>query len=129
MILLTRRGFLMMLAAAALWDERRPPGNHPTPRPGIDASNVLPASRLEDYPDAIPVFSHARAIPQVLDGIRCQCGCSDLPGKYSLLSCFEDDGMASHCDICLGQTRLAYRLNRLGRTLDEIRTAIEERYG
>lgn len=126
----TRRSFLFVLTAAA-WSgsRRRPPDRHPSPRPGIDASRVLPASRLEDHPDAIPVFDHARAIPRVLDGIRCQCGCSDVPGKYSLLSCFEDDGMASHCEVCQGQTRLAFRLNRLGKSLDEIRDAIEEKYG
>jgi hypothetical protein len=127
----SRRSFLFLLTAAAASPLRtwRPPGQHPMPRPGIDASKVLPASRLEDHPDAVPVFEHARAIPQILDGLRCQCGCSDSPDKYSLLSCFEGDGMASHCEVCQGQTRLAFRLLRLGRTLDEIRDAIEEKYG
>ena len=126
----TRRSFLLVLAAAT-WTgrSRRASGPHPSPRAGIDASKVLPAPQLEDHPDAIPVFEHARTIPQILDGIRCQCGCSELPGKYSLLSCFEDDGMARHCEMCQGQTRLAFRLHRLGRSLDEIRVAIEETYG
>jgi len=127
--MLTRRSFLIVVGAATLTARRRPPDRHPTPRPGIDASKILPAERLQDHPDAIPVFQQARRIPEVLDGIRCQCGCSDLPGKYSLLSCFEEDGMASQCDTCQGQTRLAYRMHRAGRTLDAIRTAIEEKFG
>lgn len=136
--MLTRRDFLVTLGALAADGRRRGPrpprpprlpGRHPTPRPGIDASKILPAARLQDHADAIPIFDRARAIPQVLDGIRCQCGCSDLPGKYSLLSCFEDDGMAADCQVCQGQTRLAHRLHQAGKTLDEIRTAIEEKYG
>lgn len=102
---------------------------HPDPRPGIDASHVLPASRLSDHSDAIPVFDLVREMPQVVDGIRCQCGCSDLPDKYSLLSCFEGDGMAQRCDGCKGQARLAHRLHEDGKTLAEIRVAIEREFG
>jgi hypothetical protein len=125
----TRRDFLSIVAAAVAGGSWRRHGRHPTPRPGVDASKVLTAAQLEAHKDAIPAFDRARNIPQTLDGIRCQCGCSDLPGKYSLLSCFEDDGMAAECDVCQGQVRLAHRLHRAGRTLDEIRAAIEEKYG
>lgn len=71
----------------------------------------------------------ARDVPQILDGIRCQCGCADLPGKYSLLSCFEDDGMAAQCETCQGEARLAYRMHRAGRSLNHIRLAIEKEFG
>lgn len=98
--------------------------DHPTPRPGIDASKVLTADRLH-LPDAAPVFDLIREIPQVADGIRCHCGCATVPGHYSLLSCYEDPGMAQHCDICQGQARLAHRLHRRGWSLDGIRTAID----
>ena len=77
----------------------------------------------------MPAFDEARTIPQILDGIRCHCGCADLPGKRSLLSCYEEDGMALDCDICQGEGRLAYRLHARGRTLAEIRAAIDARYG
>ncbi len=70
-----------------------------------------------------------REIPEVVDGIRCQCGCADSPGYYSLLSCYEGDAMAKGCPICQGQGRLAHRLHKAGKTLDEIRSAIEARYG
>ena len=66
---------------------------------------------------------------EVVDGIRCQCGCADSPGYYSLLSCYEGDAMAKSCPICQGQGRLAHRLHKAGKSLDEIRAAIEARYG
>jgi hypothetical protein len=103
--------------------------DHPTPRPGITASKVLTKEQLGDHADAAPVFDMVREIPQVVDGIRCQCGCSALEGKYSLLSCYEADGMAGHCQICQGEARLVYRLNKQGKSLDEIRSAIDAKFG
>ena len=37
--------------------------------------------------------------------------------------------MARGCDVCQGQGRLAFRLHKAGKSLDEIRAAIDERYG
>ena len=37
--------------------------------------------------------------------------------------------MAQHCVICQGQGRLAFRLSREGKSLDEIRAAIDQEYG
>ena len=105
------------------------PHPHPTPRPGIDASKVLTKDQLKEGPNAAPVFDLVRQIPQVADGIRCNCGCADLPGFYSLLSCFEADGMAQHCMICQGQARLAFRMHGEGKSLDQIRTAIDAKFG
>lgn len=105
-------------------------GPHPEPRRGIDASKVLAPERLRDEPDAVPAFDAARRIPQLLDGIRCQCGCAEAEGHYSLLSCFEgEEAMALTCVICQGQARLADRMARAGSTLAEIRSAIDARYG
>jgi hypothetical protein len=128
-----RREFLAGLAGALALPalRRRVAGaqsDHPRPRPGIDASRVVPAERLGDHPDAAPVFDMVRRMPQVMDGIRCHCGCGEQPDKYSLLSCFEGDGMARECRDCLGQARLAHGLHRRGRTLDEIRAAIDAKY-
>lgn len=106
----------------------RDPG-HPTPRPGITADKVLPDSDLADYPSCKSAFEAVRKIPQIVDGIRCNCGCAELPGFYSLLSCYESSGMARLCPICQGQGRMAYRLFTSGKTLDEIRAAIDARYG
>ena len=103
-------------------------GKHPDPRPGIDASKVLPADQVGD-PDAARIFDMVREIPHVVDGIRCYCGCADIPDKYSLLSCYEADGMAQVCRICQAQGRLVHRLHKAGRSLAEIRDAIDAEFG
>lgn len=97
---------------------------HPAPRRGIDASHVMAA---KDVPDekARESFDLVRQIPQVVDGIRCHCGCAEAEGYYSLLSCFEKDGMAQHCEVCQGLARLAHRMHRAGKSLDQIRAAVD----
>lgn len=103
---------------------------HPDPRPGIDASRIAPDDRVREHGEnALAAFAEARQIPQILDGIRCHCGCADEPGMRSLLTCYEGDAMAMHCQICQGQARLAYKLHGRGRTLGQIRAAIDARYG
>ena len=134
----SRRQFIALMPAAFLAgasDLRRRASavssfsDHPTPRPGITAAKVLTKDQLGDHADAAPVFDLVREIPQIVDGIRCQCGCSALEGKYSLLSCYEGDGMAAHCQVCQGEGRLAHRLFKQGKTLDEIRAAIDAKFG
>ena len=131
---MTRRAMLGALARACAGlliagrASARATGPHPDPRPGIDASHLPPPEKVAEHPDAVPAYAEARTIPEILDGIRCQCGCAEQPGHRSLLSCYED-GMAMDCDICQGQARLAYRLLAKGRTLDQIRSAIDSRYG
>jgi len=105
-----------------------PGGDHPTPRPGIDASKVLQTDQL-GTPDAAPVFDLVREVPQVADGIRCNCGCAEAPGYYSLLSCYEAPGMAQHCEICQGQAKLVHRLHGQGWSLAGIRVAVDAAFG
>lgn len=108
---------------------RRGIGDHPTPRPGIDASRVLKDIEIKGGKDVSVAFNEVRQIPQVVDGIRCYCGCAERPGFYSLLTCFEGpDAMALMCDLCQGHGRYAFRLHCAGKTLDEIRAAIDDRY-
>jgi hypothetical protein len=102
---------------------------HPEPRPGIDASEVLTAAQLEGAgQDVIGVFDLVREMPQIVDGIRCYCGCAELPGFRSLLSCYQREGMARGCHICQGEAKLAYRRWKEGQGLDQIRRAIDARY-
>lgn len=104
-------------------------GTHPDPRPGIDASKVLAADKLKGDQELIELFDKVREIPHIADGIRCHCGCATIPGYRSLLSCYEGAGMAQHCLICQGQARLAHRRFKEGQTLDQIRRAIDARFG
>jgi hypothetical protein len=128
--LLALAGLAHARPAGAAAPMRRPrSGPHPTPRPGIDASKVLTRDKLTEHPAAEPVFDMVRQIPQVVDGIRCQCGCAELEGFYSLLSCYETDGMAQHCVICQGEAKLAFRMHGQGKSLDEIRAAIDAKFG
>ena len=103
-------------------------GKHPEPRAGIDSSRVLTREQLAEHPDAMSAFDQVREIPQVVDGIRCSCGCASREGFYSLLSCYEGEGMARHCEVCQGTGRMVYRLHKQGKTLNEIREAVDLRY-
>jgi hypothetical protein len=135
----TRRSFLKILPLGALavlgigprrlaaWSMLGS-AEHPEPRPGVDASKVLTADKLTN-PAAAPLYDMIREIPQIADGIRCTCGCAELPGYYSLLTCYEEGGMAQFCEICQGQARLAYRRHGEGQSLDQIRNAIDARFG
>ena len=135
----TRREFTTTLGAATLVAigltiRPRPPHTsrpgqkpHPEPRPGVDGSRVL-APR--DVPPRVrDVYDGIRQIPQVADGIRCQCGCADQEGFRSLLTCFEGNGMAAYCEMCQTEGRMVVRLHTAGRTLDQIRAAVDARFG
>ncbi len=108
---------------------RRVRGPHPEPRPGVTAEKVIPAAELGGDADVMATFDKVRQIPGVVDGIRCHCGCADLAGFYSLLSCYEGAGMARYCYICQGEGNLTFRLHSEGKSLAEIREAIDARYG
>jgi hypothetical protein len=137
---LTRRELLRLAAVVALGaalpaglratpHRTRRHGPHPTPRPDYTAEKVLAADQLGGDKELVTLFDGIRKIPQVADGIRCSCGCAELPGFYSLLSCFEGkDAMAKWCTICAGTGALVIRLHGRGRTLDQIREAVDARY-
>lgn len=104
--------------------------SHPEPRDGYTAEKVATHEQLGGDPTLIEIFDGIRAIPQIADGIRCGCGCADWPDMYSLLSCYEGaQAMAKWCPICQGEGRLVARMAKQGRTLDQIRAAIDARSG
>ena len=111
-------------ALAALVAERR--FAHPEPRPDVDGSLVLDASEV--MPHVAELFDGIRAIPHIADGIGCHCGCGAMPDMRSLLSCYEDIGMAQFCVICEGEGRIAVRMHAEGASLDDIRAAIDRRF-
>ena len=102
--------------------------SHPDPRPGVTAERVLPASMVLHTPGALDAYAAARNAPQVLDGLHCHCECAKNFGHRSLLTCFESDH-GSQCDICMGEATLATRLAAQGNSLDQIRRAIDQRFG
>lgn len=139
----TRRVFARTMGAAMLTALGLPPGYqlrcahghdaalgpHPDPRPGIDGSRVLTREELGAFGFLAPVYDGIRAIPHIADGIRCPCGCAETEPFRSLLVCFESNGMAKACEICQAVGRMTARLHGAGRTLDQIREAVDARFG
>jgi len=104
--------------------------DHPEPRPGIDGTEVLTREQLSAFPESVlEIYEMIREIPQIADGIGCGCGCAAMPHYRSLLTCYHAGGMAMGCPICQGEARLAYRRHKEGQTLDQIRRAIDARWG
>ena len=104
------------------------PGPHPEPRPGITAAKVPTPEQLQEASRLIPLFDRVREIPQIMDGIGCQCCWDEAPYMYSLLSGYEgSDAMAKVCESCQAQGRLVTELHKQGKSLNEIRAAIDAR--
>jgi hypothetical protein len=121
-------GVLLLVAGYRLMGRNAEPAAHPSVRVGITSAKVLPASAFTAQPDVARVYAMAETIPEVLDGLYCHCECSKHSGHYSLLTCFESDH-GSKCDICLGEAELAYKMAKEGKTLDQIRVAIDAQFG
>lgn len=101
--------------------------HHPDPRADVSVLTVESASRYASYPRIAEVYEMAAAIPQVLDGLYCHCDCSKHSGHRSLLTCFQDDHGAA-CDVCLTEAALAFNMTSEGRSLKEIRRAVDDLY-
>jgi hypothetical protein len=118
------------VAAVLLVPRGSAAGHHPDPRPDSQAlaMTIRPATDFSSNPDAAEVYDIARQIPQALDGLYCHCHCKESMRHRSLLTCFQSEH-ASQCDICMGEARLAFQMLQQGRTLDEIRAAVDKQYG
>lgn len=134
--MVNRRKFLSLVGTAALAPRvlgaagRSSLIEHPDPRPDIDGSLVLSSEQLSKAPErVVALFDGIRAIPHIADGIGCNCGCSALPTYRSLLTCYYETGMARGCMICQGEARLVIARHAEGQTLEQIRRAIDARYG
>jgi hypothetical protein len=99
---------------------------HPAPRPGITAADVLSPDAVREPSRA--VYTMAARIPGILDGLYCHCHCHERDELRSLLECFEEE-MGSTCGICSGQAELAYEMHEQGKSLRDIRKAIDARFG
>ncbi len=104
-----------------------PASVHPEPRPGVTADRILAADQLKTD-KARKLYDQAREIPGVLDGLHCYCECHDDPMNHrSLLSCFESD-QAAGCYACGSEARLVHKLHGEGKTLAEIREAVDKKF-
>lgn len=122
-------GVLLLVAGYRLMAGRdSAPATHPAPRAGVTAEKVLPASAFTAQPDVARVYGMAEEIPEILDGIYCHCECRQHSDHYSLLTCYESEH-GSQCEICLEEAELAYKMAKEGKTLEQIRAAIDAQFG
>ena len=117
-------------AAFLLFPRGASAGHHPDPRPDAQAlaMTVRQVSEFAGNPDAAEAYDIARQIPQALDGLYCHCHCKESMRHRSLLTCFQSEH-ASQCDICMGEARLAFQMLQQGKSLAEIRVAVDKQYG
>jgi hypothetical protein len=116
------------LAGVVLFTRPAGGSQHPTPRPGITAAKVLPDAFIPRTPGAHEAYAAARGAAATLDGVYCHCDCSKHAGHRSLLTCFETEHGA-YCDICMGEATLAGGMAGQGKSLTEIRAAIDRQFG
>ena len=135
----TRRRFLLLLSALVAGPSTgrdvlaqrlaiRPTGfPHPEPRAGVTAELVLPESDLPDRRRVREAYAAARAHPELFDGLYCTCRCDKSMEHRSLLSCFESRQPIG-CMACREEAELVGRMARDGKTLEEIRRAVDEEF-
>jgi uncharacterized protein with PCYCGC motif len=121
-------GAVVALAVVLVGPRAVQAAGHPDPRPGITAERVLPPSMVPMGGGTLEAYEAARRVPQVLDGLYCHCNCSKSFGHRSLLTCFESDH-GSRCDICMGEAMLAAQMSGSGKSLAQIRKAIDAQFG
>ena len=80
-------------------------------------------------------YQYALYHPQVIEWMPCYCGCVKLDHR-SNLDCYLKQGQptefeqhASFCGICVQTTLLAKQLSDQGKSLQEIRQAVDQQFG
>ena len=121
---------VVALAGVVLLTRPARGSTHPEPRPGITAAKVLAdvAIPRNAGAGALEAYAAARRSATTLDGVYCHCDCAKHSGHRSLLTCFESEH-AAYCDICMGEAHLASDMAARGKSLTEIRAAIDRQFG
>src|SRR5271155_352545 len=86
------------------------------PREYRKGENFSHAAQRESY-------KQAEQIDKVLYQLPCYCYCDRGHGHTSLRSCFESEH-ASVCGTCMQEEIYAYHMNKVGKTVKEIRAGI-----
>jgi hypothetical protein len=110
---------------------RDSPLEHPEPREGITAENVLPVEKLGNKPSerVLESYEAARKYPAILDGILCSCSCGGKRGSHrSLLVCFETP-QATGCGECQLEGVFVGKMAKEEKSLAEIRIAFDKEFG
>lgn len=91
---------------------------------------VLNPADLEDFDaESRPAYEAAKKYPEIVDQIRCYCGCEQSPNLHhkSLLTCFTSLH-ATGCEICRGEAELAGKMKAEGSADDEVKKVVESLY-
>lgn len=133
---ISRRDALRRLSALSLtalvpntaWASDSEPMEHPDPRPGITGEHVLSAERLAKKRASVrEAYEAARSYPEIFDGLLCGCECKGTMGHRSLLSCYESE-QPMGCVACREEAELVGKLAKEGKSLAEIRKAVDKEY-
>ncbi len=120
-------GALLLALAVVPAMNFSPADHHPEPRADAHERHVVDGAQYASYPRVAAIYDRVAEVPHVIDGIYCYCACSEHSGHYSLLDCYKD-AHAARCDVCLSEADMAYQMHRDGKSLDDIRTAIDRLY-
>ena len=103
----------------------RVPAHYETaPGPNTLAPTLNPTKFIGKTRQAYEV---AGKIPATLAQLPCYCSCDETVGHKSLQSCFVDEHAAS-CAVCVDEALLAYKLEKGGKTAEQIREQIIAEY-
>jgi len=108
---------------------------------GSHELKMAPMSMLPEEMQSAPVsvresYQFAQANPDVLKQIPCYCGCGSI-GHTSNYSCYiqgeqggetQFDAHALGCGICVDITQDSMRMLKEGKTIAEIRAAVDAKY-
>lgn len=95
---------------------------------GLRAGETRQTMNPSDFTgDTAKSYRIAKEIPAVLDSLYCYCHCKKHSGHKSLLSCYVDKH-AAHCDICQDEAFMAYDLYKKGKSIKEIRAAVDKEF-
>jgi hypothetical protein len=122
-------GALVFLRPRRLYASAKP-FTHPDPRPGITGEHVLTRDQIGKRKKIVyDAYDYAREHPEIFDGIYCSCDCSKgKAGHRSLLACYES-AQPTGCMACQEEGEFVGKLAAEGKSLSEIRAAVDKEYG
>ncbi|GKV64463.1 MULTISPECIES: PCYCGC domain-containing protein [unclassified Sporosarcina] len=103
------------------------------------SADVLP-SFLDDKPEDMRlIYQVAGKATEVLEYMPCYCGCGESAGHKSNMNCFLDevredgsvvwDDHGTRCQVCLEIAVKSVQMKQDGKSMKEIRDAIDTEYG
>lgn len=107
-------------------------------RPDAAAAWTARPDYVRGNPQTEEAYEYALYHPNVIEWMPCYCGCVGM-GHRSNLDCYLKPDMlngrtqfeehASYCDVCVKTTLLAKQMISQGKTLREIRAAVDSTFG